>query len=88
MHKLESLQSFSFEGNVSQGWELWLKHFVFYLTATERTEKNDDVRTSVLLTFIGQKRRYIYEAISFKYPGDGKKLILGLEKFSEYWNPR
>ena len=57
MHKLESLQSFSFEGNASQGGELWLKHFVFYLTATERTEKNDDVRTSVLLTFIGQKRR-------------------------------
>ena len=33
MDKLESPQSFSFEGNVPQGWKLWLKHFEFNLTA-------------------------------------------------------
>ena len=37
MDKLEPPQSFSFKGNVSQG---WLKHFQFYLTATERDGKN------------------------------------------------
>ena len=38
MDKLEPLQSFSLEGNVSQGWKLWLMHFEFYLTATEKDE--------------------------------------------------
>ena len=48
MNKLEPPQSFSFEGNVSQGWKLWVKHFEFDLTATEKDGKNDKVRTSVL----------------------------------------
>ena len=36
---LEPPQSFSFEGNVSQSWRLWLKHFEFYVTATEKERK-------------------------------------------------
>ena len=38
--KLKPPQSFSFEGNISQGWKLSLKHFEFYLTATEKDGKN------------------------------------------------
>ena len=59
MDKLELPQSFSFDGNVSQGWKLWLKHFEFYLTVTEMDGKNDKVKTSVLLTCVGQKDREI-----------------------------
>ena len=55
MDKLEPPQSFSFEGNVSQGWKLWLKHFEFYITGTEQDRKNNKVKTSVFLTCIGQK---------------------------------
>ena len=54
MDDLEPPHSFSFERNVSQGWKLWLKHFKFYLTATEKDGKNDKVKTSVLLTCIGR----------------------------------
>ena len=39
MDKLKPLQSFSFDGNVSEGWYLWLKHFESYLTATEKDRK-------------------------------------------------
>ena len=58
MDKSEPPQSFSFKGNVSQGWKLWLKHFEFYLTTTEKDRKNDK---SVLLACIRQKGREIYE---------------------------
>ena len=41
MDKLEPLQSFSFEENISQGWKIWLKHFEFYLSATEKDRKTN-----------------------------------------------
>ena len=59
MDKLETPQAFSFDGNVSQSWKLWLKHFHFYLTATEKDTKGDKVKTSIFLTCIGQKGRKI-----------------------------
>ena len=88
MDKLEPPQSFSFEGNVSQSWKLWLKHFEFYLTATKKDVKNDKVKTSVLMTCIGQKGREIYETFNFDNPGDEMTLACVLQKFSEYYNPR
>ena len=88
MDKLEALQSFSFEGNISQGWKLWLKHFEFYLTATEKDGKNDKVKTSVLLICIKQKGREIYENFNFENPGNEMRLTSVLQKFSEYCNSR
>ena len=39
--KLEPLQSFSFKGKFSQGWkQLWLKHFEFWISATEKDKKS------------------------------------------------
>ena len=89
MDKLEPQQSFSFKGNISQGWKLWLKHFEFYLTATEKEKKTKNkVKTSVLLTCIGQKGREIYETFNFDNPGDEMRLASVLQKFSKYCNPR
>ena len=74
MDKLEALQSFSFEGNISQGWKLWLKHFEFYLTATEKDGNLESIE--------------IYEIFNFDNLGDEMRLASVLEKFSEYYNPR
>ena len=87
MDKLEPQQSFSFEGNVSQGWKIWLQHFEFYLTATEKDRKNGEVKTSVLLTCVGQERE-IYETFNFDNPGDEMRLASVLQKFSKYCNTR
>ena len=76
MDKFEPPQSFSFEGNVSQGGKLWLNHFEFYWTATELDRKNNKVKTSVLLTCIGQKGRKIYETFNFDNPCDEMRLHL------------
>ena len=87
MDKLEPQQSFSFEGNVSQGWKIWLQHFEFYLTATEKDRKNGEVKTSVLLTCVGQERE-IYETFNFDNSGDEMRLASVLQKFSKYCNAR
>ena len=87
MNKLEHPQAFSFDGNVSHSWKLWLKHFDLYLTATEKDTKGDKIKTSIFLTCIGQKGREIYETFTFE-PGDEMKLAPVLHKVSEYCNPR
>ena len=61
---------------------------LFYLTATEKDGKNGKVKTSDLLTCIGQKGRKIYETFNFDNPGVAMRLASVLEKFSEYFNPR
>ena len=87
MDKLEPPQAFSFDGNVSHSWKLWLKHFDFYLAATEKDTKGDKIKTSIFLTCIGQRGREIYETFTYE-PGDEMKLTPVLRKFSEYCNPR
>ena len=41
MDKLEPLQAFSFDGNLSHSWKLWFKHLEFYLAATENDSMGD-----------------------------------------------
>ena len=87
MDKLEPPQAFSFDSNVSHSWKLWLKHFDFYLAATEKDTKGDKVKTSIFHTFLSKRKRNI-ETFTFE-PGDEMKLLVPvLQKFSEYCNPR
>ena len=67
MVKLEPPQTFSFDDNVSHSWKLWLKHFDFYLAATETDTKSDKIKTSIFLTCIGQKGREIYETFYLRF---------------------
>ena len=55
MDTLELPQHFFFKGNVSHTWKIWLKQFRFYLTATEKDNKDAQLKTSMLLTCFGQK---------------------------------
>ena len=72
MDKLEPPQAFSFDGNVSHSWKLWLKHFDFYLAKTEKDTKGEKIKTSIFLTYIGQKRREIYETFTFEHVDEMK----------------
>ena len=62
--------SFDTDGNLSASWKKWKEHFSFYLTATESDAKTDKIKTSMLLTLIGEKGRELYE--SFDLPEDDK----------------
>ena len=54
--------------------KLSLKQFCFYLTATEKDNKDDQIKTSMLLTCTGQKVREIYKTFSFDSTNDEMKL--------------
>ena len=58
------------------------------MAATEKDNKDDKIKTSMLLTFIGQKGREIYKTFTFNSADDEIKLEPVLNKFSEYCNPR
>ena len=79
---------FTFEGNLAESWKQWQKALDFYLTATESDSKSDKVKTSILLTCIGEKGREIYDTFEFENAGDKLKLKPVLKKFEEYCNPR
>ena len=55
MDTLELPQHFLFKGNVSHTWKIWLKQFRFYLTTTEKDNKDGQLKTSMLLTCFDQK---------------------------------
>ena len=78
----------SFEGNLSENWGRWKKEFKFYLIASESDEKGDDVKTSRLLTTIGEKPREVYYTFTFTTEGDDVKLDLVIAKFDECFSPR
>ena len=65
MSKLSPPKELRFDGNLSQNWERWKKEFNFYMTATESNEKPEDVKTSRLLTAIGERAQEIYYTFTF-----------------------
>ena len=58
------------------------------MTATESNDKDEDVKTSRLLTTIGERAREIYYTFTFENEEDGMKLEPVLRKFDEYMNPK
>ena len=88
MERLKPPGPLSFEGNVAQTWKTWRKAFDFYLVATESDTKSDKIKTSILLTCIGDRGREIYETFEFATAGDSLKLNPVLDQFEAYCNPR
>ena len=88
MERLKPPGPLSFEGNVGQTWKTWRKAFDFYLVATESDTKSYKIKTSILLTCIGERGREIYEIFEFTTAGDSLKLTPVLDQFEAYCNPR
>ena len=88
MSKLNPPKELRFDGNLSQNWERWKKEFQFYMTATESNDKDEDVKTSRLLTAIGERAREIYYTFTFADAADAMKLEPVIAKFDEYMNPK
>ena len=66
MEKFEAPKAQLFESNNLSGeWKKWKKHFEFYLAATEADTKSDKIKSSILLSCIGEKGREIFETFEF-----------------------
>ena len=88
MSKFSPPNALSFELNIAENWTKFKKEFHFYMTATESNNKPEDVKTSRLLTCIGEKARDVYYMFTFEAEDDAMKLQPVIDKFDEYLNPR
>ena len=88
MENLKPPKPFAFDGsNMAEAWKSWRQAFDFYMVATESDGKSDKIKTSILLTCIGEQGREIYQTFELT-GGDNMKLEPVLNKFSSYCNPR
>ena len=88
MDQLKPPNPLNFDENISNSWKTWKKHFDFYLVATEADAKADKVKTSILLTCIGEKGRQVYDTFDFHSKENALELALVIKKFDEYCTPR
>ena len=87
MDKLDPPSSLNFDGNLAEQWKIWRQELEFYLTATKSDTKSYKIKTSVLLTCIGNRDREIYNTFTWENVGDNLKFNIVIEKFKEYCNP-
>lgn len=55
-----------FEGNVSCNWEKYKQKFLFYLEASEKTNKPDKLKIALLLNQMGDQAVDIYNTFHFE----------------------
>ncbi len=66
--------------NISEAWRRWKREFEFFLVATETDEKDDKIKTSTLLTCIGQRSREVYYNFIFENEEDSMKYKIVISK--------
>ena len=88
MSKFNPPTALSLDGNVAENWNKFKKEFKFFMTATESNDKPEDVKTSRLLSCIGEKARDIYYTFQFENDDDSVTLEPVMAKFDEYLSPK
>ena len=53
------------EGNVSENWRRWRKSFELYMTATEKTEKSEEIQCATFLSLAGEEAIEVFETFQF-----------------------
>ncbi|KAG5886135.1 hypothetical protein JTB14_009234 [Gonioctena quinquepunctata] len=76
-----------FKGNISSNWKLWKQKFHFYLLATGKNQKANDVKIALLLNFLGNEGITIYNTFEYETDEDKNHLETILKKFDSYCNP-
>ena len=84
MDKFNPPKELNFSGNISEQWKLWKKELMLYKTATEKTKKSGEVKSSILLTCIGPRGREVYN--TFVFDDDSMKMNFNciLQQFNDY----
>ena len=80
--KFSPPKEMSFTGNLSENWNKWKKEFNLYVTATEAHHKSNEVKTSRLLSAVGEKARGAYYTFTFDNEEDSIKLEVVLKKLN------
>lgn len=88
MDRLNPPSAMCLTGNLSENWRKFKQRFELYLTATGAAEKADKVKSSILLTVIGEDCLDIYNNFKFDPADDKQVLEKVLEKFQNYFTPQ
>lgn len=73
--------------NLPVEWTQWRRQLKWFILATRKKEKDEDVIVGVLLSLLGRKGVKIYETFVFTDPLDAKKIKPVLDGFTNYLNP-
>ena len=88
MDRLQAPKPLIMEGNLLQNWKLWKQEFNLFTIATEYTEKPEQVKTSLLLHYIGERAREVYNSFTFQSEAEGLNYTKVVEQFEAYFGPR
>ena len=78
----------SFTGNVAQNWREFAEQLQWFLAGTESTEKGDEVKIGIMLSYAGKEAREIYKTLPWTSEGDAHKFDKVLEAFQNYCSLR
>ena len=73
--------------NLPLEWTQWRRQFEWFILATRKKEKDEDVIVGVLLSLLGRDGVKIYETFVFADPQDAKKIKPVLDCFTDYFEP-
>lgn len=77
----------SFSGNVANNWKKFKQQFEFYMVATEKGKKSDEIKCALLLTLMGEAALDVYNTFTFA-EDEVNKLAILTNKFEIYCNPK
>ncbi|XP_032791650.1 uncharacterized protein K02A2.6-like [Daphnia magna] len=85
---LKAPEPFSFSSpNLAAEWKMWRRQFEYYILATRKAEKDEEVLVGVLITLLGVEGPKIFDTFVFATAGDEKKIKSVLEKFNDHFEP-
>ena len=82
-----NLNSTSNPSETSRSWTTWLEQFDFYMTATEKVDKSEEVQVATLLTLLGARGQELFRTLPLSDP-DRKKIAEVKAAFTAYFAPR
>lgn len=72
----------------SRNWTSWLQQFDYYMIASEKNEKTEEIQIATLLHCLGIEGQELFRTFTFETAGDEKKIATVKTKFTEYFAPR
>jgi hypothetical protein len=72
--------------NLALEWAQWRQQFEWFILATRKAEKDEEVIVEVLLSLLGRDGVKIYETFSFADANDAKKTVPVLDHFTDYFD--
>ena len=62
-------------GNLSENWRRWEQRFKLYMTATGADEKDEPVKTAIMLHTVGEDALEVYNTLNVETAGDDERTL-------------